>query len=141
MVDLGADTSFAAAVEKVREHYGVAVSSSAVRVVTQEHGAALWVEPEVDVRLPREGVAELIAEIDGMLLPMVEVGEALRGASGGSGRLDGRRRNCVWPDRRKRCGGAMQRRWAVSSKPGGTGRRVWRRRVRGSTPILSLIHI
>lgn len=76
VVDFGADSSFAAAVEKVREHYGVEVSASAVRAVTQGHGAALQMEPEVAVRLPREGVRELLAEIDGTLVPVVEVGAA-----------------------------------------------------------------
>lgn len=87
-VDFGADTSFVAAVEKVREHYGVAVSPSAVRVVTQAHGAAMQLEPEVSVRMPREGVTELIAEIDGTLVPVVEVGDAA-----GDKR---RRRSCKW---------------------------------------------
>ncbi len=76
VVDFGADTSFATAVGKVREHYGVEVSHSAVRLVTQAHGEALQLETEVEARLPREGVKELLAEIDGSLLPIVEVGEA-----------------------------------------------------------------
>lgn len=75
-VDFGADASFAAAVGKVREHYGVALSQSAVRSGTLAHGEAMRLEPEVGVRLPRAGVRELVAEIDGTLLPVVEVGEA-----------------------------------------------------------------
>ena len=53
VTDFGADSSFAAAVEKVREHYGVEVSQSGARSVTQAHGAAMRLEPEVAVRLPR----------------------------------------------------------------------------------------
>ena len=92
VVDFGADSSFAAAVEKVREHYGVVLSRSAARSVTEAHGAAMRLEPEVGVRLPRAGVTELVAEIDGTLLPVVEVGEAQ-----GDRR---RQRSCHWQEAR-----------------------------------------
>ncbi len=75
VVDFGADSSFATAVEKIGEHYGVEVSRSAVRAVTEGHGAAMRLESEVAVRLPREGVRELLTEIDGTLLPIVETGD------------------------------------------------------------------
>jgi len=101
-VDFGADSSFAAAVEKVREHYGVEVSASVVRAVTQGHGAAMQMETEVAVRLPREGVRELIAEIDGTLLPVVEVG-----AAAGDKR---RQRLCKWQEARLCLAGQAQSR-------------------------------
>lgn len=92
VVDFGADSSFAAAVEKVREHYGVEISPGAVRVVTQAHGTAMRLETEVTVRLPMAGVRELIAEIDGTLLPVVEIGDAL-----GDKR---KQRRCKWQEAR-----------------------------------------
>lgn len=109
MVDFGADSSFAAAVEKVREHYGVEVSASAVRAVTEGHGAALQMETEVAVRLPREGVRELLAEIDGTLVPVVEVG-----AAEGDKR---RQRLCKWQEARLCLAGQPQslcRRYAAT---------------------------
>jgi hypothetical protein len=75
-VDFGADSSFAAAVEKVREHYGVEVSQSAVRTATEGHGAAMQLESEVGASLPPAGVRDLLTEIDGTLLPIVEIGAA-----------------------------------------------------------------
>jgi hypothetical protein len=108
-VDFGADASFAAAVEKVREHYGVEVGPSAVRAGTLAHGAALRLEPEVSVRLPRAGVRELVAEIDGTLLPVVEVGEAA-----GDKR---KQRSCNWQEARLCLAGqaqALQRRYAAT---------------------------
>src|SRR5882724_1039533 len=100
VVDFGADTSFATAVEKVREHYRVEVSQSAVRRATQAHGEAMQVASEVAVQLPPAGVRELLAEIDGTLLPMVEVGE-------GAG--DKRRqRRCHWQEARLCLAGQAQ---------------------------------
>lgn len=109
VVDFGADASFAAAVEKVREHYGVEVSQSAARSVTEAHGAAMRLEPEVSVRLARAGVAELVAEIDGTLLPVVEVG-----AAQGDKR---RQRACKWQEARLCLAGparAWRRRYAAT---------------------------
>jgi hypothetical protein len=109
VVDFGADTSFAAAVEKVREHYGITVTQSAVRALTQGHGEAMHLEPEVSVRLPREGVRQLLAEIDGTLLPVVEVGDAQ-----GDKR---RQRSCRWQEARLCLAGQAQglrRRYAAT---------------------------
>ena len=109
VVDFGAATSFSAAVTKVREHYGVAVSASAVRAVTEGHGAAMCLEPEVSVHLPREGVRELLAEIDGTLVSVVEIGEAQ-----GDKR---KQRKCCWHEARLCLAGPAQsvrRRYAAT---------------------------
>jgi hypothetical protein len=109
VVDFGADTSFSAAVEKVREHYGLEVSVSAVRALTEEHGAAMRLETEVAVKLPREGVRELLTEIDGTLLPVVEIGDTL-----GDKR---RQRLCSWHEARLCLAGPAQsvrRRYAAT---------------------------
>ena len=109
VVDFGADTSFASAVEKVREHYGIEVSQSAVRVLTQGHGAAIQLESEVAVRLPPQGVTELVTEIDGTLVPIVETGD---------GQGDRRKqRSCKWQEARLCLAGAAQsvhRRYAAT---------------------------
>jgi hypothetical protein len=41
MTDFGAENAFAGAAAKLQEHYGIEVPVSAVRVVTEEHGAAM----------------------------------------------------------------------------------------------------
>lgn len=109
VVDFGADSSFASAVEKVREHYGVEVSPGAVRVATQAHGRAMQLETEVTVSLPGAGVRELIAEIDGTLLPVVEIGDAL-----GDKR---KQRRCKWQEARLCLAGpaaSLRRRYAAT---------------------------
>ncbi len=121
VVDFGADSSFAVAVEKVREHYGVEVSQSAVRVVTQGHGEAMQLETEVAARWPRQGVAQLLAEIDGTLVPVVEVGEAL-----GDKR---KQRLCKWQEARLCLAGQAQsvrRRYAATMGSVESAGRVWK---------------
>ena len=75
MTDFGADHCFGKAVEKVQEHYGVEVPASAVRIFTQHHGQ-LIAEREMESQLPEGGVAQLIAELDGCLVPIVTSSEA-----------------------------------------------------------------
>lgn len=75
IVDFGADSSFSSASEKVREHYGVEVSISTVREITERHGFAMQLETEIEVRMPEQGVNTLVAEIDGTMLPVVETGD------------------------------------------------------------------
>jgi hypothetical protein len=121
VVDFGADSSFSAAAEKVREHYGVEVNQSAVRSVTQAHGEAMQLESEVQVSLPHEGVRELIAEIDGTLLPMVEIGEAK-----GDKR---KQRGCKWHEARLCLAGqaqSLRRRYAATLGSVESAGRLWR---------------
>ena len=47
LVDFGADTSFAKAVEKVKEHYRVKVNESLVREATLKHGEQMQMGIEV----------------------------------------------------------------------------------------------
>lgn len=72
MTDFAADCSFAQAVEKVAEHYGIEVSPSTVRLIAESHGAVLNEESAGEVRLPTQGVSCLIAEMDGSQVPCVE---------------------------------------------------------------------
>jgi len=73
LVDFGAEESFGHAVERVREHYGIAVPKSAVRTQTEAHGAALLAaaEPLLSELGPAAGVELLITEIDGSMVPIV----------------------------------------------------------------------
>lgn len=77
LTDFGADSSFAKTVVKVKEHYGVEVSESAVCRVTEKHGYLMQREMEVEARLPLEGVKELLGETDGSFIPIVEITEGV----------------------------------------------------------------
>jgi hypothetical protein len=77
MTDLGADTSFARAVTKLKEHYGIEVPVSAVQAITEEHGATMLAQEKGKSDWPQSpGVPVLIAEMDGSMLPVVETAEA-----------------------------------------------------------------
>ncbi len=75
VTDFGADVSFARVPEKVREHYGVEVCASTVRAITEGHGAALESGAEVSVKLPLGGVTRLVTEMDGSMVPTVQMAE------------------------------------------------------------------
>jgi Uncharacterised protein family (UPF0236) len=79
MTDFGAENAFAGAAAKLKEHYGIEVPVSAVRVVTEEHGAAMRAQEKQKSDWPESGgmagVPVLIAEIDGSMLPVVETAE------------------------------------------------------------------
>jgi hypothetical protein len=79
MVDFGADVPFAKASIKLKEHYGIEVPVSAIRAVTEKHGAAALAREKQGSPLPdRAGVAVLIAETDGSMVPVVETAEAAK---------------------------------------------------------------
>src|SRR3989442_4207189 len=61
------------AAAKLREHYGIEIPVSTVRTVTEQHGAAMLVRHQQCREWPNEaGVATLITEMDGSMLPVVE---------------------------------------------------------------------
>jgi hypothetical protein len=75
VVDFAADVSFTRAAEKVLEHYGVELSASTIRAISQQHGGCLL---EQQQRLlsklgPEAGHARLLTQIDGSMVPMVEI--------------------------------------------------------------------
>jgi len=76
MIDLGADDPFARAVGKLKEHYGIEVPESAMRALTEQHGAAMLAQEKgPSEESEGTGVPVLIVEIDGSMLPVVEVAE------------------------------------------------------------------
>lgn len=69
--------AFARVVEKLQEHYGIEVPVSAVRNITERHAQALH---EAQAGQPMKspaagGVACLIAELDGSMIPIVAIPE------------------------------------------------------------------
>ncbi len=78
ITDFGADDSFGrGATAKLKEHYGIEVPATVIRAVTEKHGEAmLQLQQQEPGELPdRPGVAVLIAEADGCMIPVVEIVE------------------------------------------------------------------
>ena len=74
LTDLGADLPFAQAADKLQEHYGVTLSPSTIRQVTEGHAQVLFVDGDDEPVWPTQpGVAIVIAETDGGMVPLVEV--------------------------------------------------------------------
>ncbi|MCP4197268.1 MAG: ISKra4 family transposase [Proteobacteria bacterium] len=73
MVDFGVDKSFAKASGKLEEHYGITMPESRVRTVTQKHAHEIREREDLRTQIPEyEGVGQLIAEIDGTMIPIVD---------------------------------------------------------------------
>jgi hypothetical protein len=74
VVDFGADVPFAQAAQKLREHYGVALSASTIRQITEHHARVVETHRGAGGGWPSgPGVATVIAEADGGMVPLVEV--------------------------------------------------------------------
>lgn len=74
VTDLGADLPFAQAAGKLHEHYGVILPPSTIRQVTEGHAHALAVAGDEEPAWPTQpGAATVIAEVDGGMVPLVEV--------------------------------------------------------------------
>lgn len=72
IVDFGADTSFGEAVEKLKEHYGIDISLSAVQSITKQHAEMSYAMQEENADLSGKKNAHcLIGEMDGAMIPIV----------------------------------------------------------------------
>lgn len=75
--DFGAEESFERASKRVKEHYGIEVCTSTVRTVTLKHAGKMLEEerkrPKVRT-LSGKGKKRIIAEEDGSMVPMVQIG-------------------------------------------------------------------
>jgi hypothetical protein len=72
LTDFGSENSFAQAVERVKEHYGIEVPISAVREHTLRHGRAI---ASVSEQLPpMQPSKEIITQIDGSMVPVMNPG-------------------------------------------------------------------
>jgi hypothetical protein len=75
VTDFGADLPFAQAAGKLQEHYGVALSPSTIRHVTEGHAHALVAAGGDDEPAwpTQPGAAIVIAQSDGGMVPLVEI--------------------------------------------------------------------
>jgi hypothetical protein len=68
MTDFGAEDSFQRATARLKEHYGLAVNPEAIGQQTLHHGKAIGAM----VPLPHPAAKELVTEMDGSLIPVVQ---------------------------------------------------------------------
>jgi hypothetical protein len=76
LTDFGADESFAYAVEKVKEHYGITIPVSAVQRITEYHAGKMLDQESLATEFPDgAGAAFIIVEADGSMIPVVTITE------------------------------------------------------------------
>jgi hypothetical protein len=73
LTDFGADHSFAQATAKVKEHYLIDIPASAARFYTHKHAARIQQGQPETASLSAGGVAQVIAETDGCMIPIVKI--------------------------------------------------------------------
>jgi hypothetical protein len=70
ITDFGADFPFGRITKKLKEHYGISVPVSSAQKITQAHAAQVLKEHQTQTQIPGEkGVAQLIVEMDGSMIP------------------------------------------------------------------------
>lgn len=78
--DFGAERSFAKARTQLKEHYGLDIALGAIRAITEGHGERMdGVAELVQGPATADEVEQLVAEIDGSMIPKVEVDEQAEG--------------------------------------------------------------
>jgi hypothetical protein len=77
LVDFAADVSFDRAGQKLVEHYGVELSASTIREITQRHGARLLEQQQQLLASlgPEAGLPQMVTQTDGSMVPLVESAE------------------------------------------------------------------
>lgn len=73
VTDFGADVSFLQAADKLVEHYGVPLSETTIRRITEAHAQAIHAATALDKTWPETaGIAVVVAQMDGGMVPIVE---------------------------------------------------------------------
>jgi hypothetical protein len=76
ITDFGAERSFAKARKQLKEHYGLDIPIGAIRTITEGHAErTLGVDQLVQGPAKGDNVEHVVAEIDGSMIPKVEVDE------------------------------------------------------------------
>src|SRR3990167_85793 len=71
ITDFGADVSFNEVVEKLKEHYGIIISTSAVQIITKKHAKGCHDMLEQEEEMPNKESKCVIGEMDGSMIPIV----------------------------------------------------------------------
>lgn len=95
--DFGADVAFGKVPQKLQEHYGIAVPVSAAQTITEQQAAAIKLRGTVLEKLPRGGVAQLVGELDGSMVPIVSIAAQADKSAPRDGR---KRRQLSWREAR-----------------------------------------
>ena len=65
--------SFGRIPQKLQEHYGITVPVSSAQKITQDHAAQVLQQHQTQTQIPTsQGVEQLIVEMDGSMIPIVE---------------------------------------------------------------------
>ena len=79
MVDFGADHAFAPVAAKLQEHYGIGLPVSTIRRLTEGHAQAIdECQVFAEQRPCTAGCAVVVAELDGSMIPIVQIDEQAR---------------------------------------------------------------
>jgi Uncharacterised protein family (UPF0236) len=77
MTDFGADESFSEASKKMKEHYGLDVSTTAIQRITERHAELVHSEEELAhqerMAQQKQTADTIVSEMDGSMLPIVEI--------------------------------------------------------------------
>jgi len=80
MTDFGAEESFSQASARVQEHYGIEVPLTALAKATEKHAKNIFEKRVVCDEVPdKQGVDILVAEVDGSMIPIVDVDTSQKG--------------------------------------------------------------
>ena len=90
VVDFGADKAFHHVPKKLQEHYGVTIPVSAARQITLHHAERMAAGQPEAVWPQQPGVATIVAQTDGAMIPVVTIAPPQQGEP-----ADGRRRREV----------------------------------------------
>ena len=78
VTDFGADISFGRIPRKLKEHHGIEVPISSAQAMTQAHAQVVHESQVLSDEIPNQpGVRQLVAQMDGTLLPIVETTAAV----------------------------------------------------------------
>jgi len=122
LADFAADVSFHRATEKLLEHYGVELSASTIREITQRHGKRMLEQQQqlITELGPEAGFAQLLTETDGSMVPLVESAQKS---------TDKRKnKNLVWGEARLSLArelGSVTRRFAATLEEAQQAGAVW----------------
>jgi len=74
LVDFGADEAFGRVPDKLREHYGIDMPVSTIRLATEHHAQCLFEQEQArDIQAGQAKGRTFIGEMDGSMVPVVEV--------------------------------------------------------------------
>ena len=71
MTDFGAEESFVRAGKRLKEHYGIDLPVSAIRLMTLQHGKSIM---ETGEKIKCSAASEMVTEMDGSMIPVVQSG-------------------------------------------------------------------